>query len=128
MLQKWNDTVLFPAILFFCCVGTFSINNSLDDIYITAVFGLVGYLFLRLNMRAAPLLLGFILGPMLEENFRRFMLLSRGSFSVFVNCPIAGTLLAVISVLIVWQLVVFIRGFSKKPVLMPDANTPVAAG
>jgi putative tricarboxylic transport membrane protein len=91
-------TVLFPAILFFCCIGTFSINNSLDDIYTTAVFGLVGYLFLRLDMEAAPLLLGFILGPMLEENFRRAMLLSRGSFSVFVTRPISGTLLGVIGI------------------------------
>ena len=60
-------TVLFPSILFFCCIGTFSINNSLDDIYITAVFGAIGYLFMRLGMEPAPLMLGFILGPMLER-------------------------------------------------------------
>jgi hypothetical protein len=77
--------VLFPSILFFCCIGTYSVNNSLDDIYITAVFGLMGYMFLRLDLDAAPLMLGFILGPMLEENFRRAMLLSRGSFSAFVT-------------------------------------------
>ncbi|HYW89212.1 MAG TPA: tripartite tricarboxylate transporter permease, partial [Chloroflexota bacterium] len=60
---------LFPAILFFCCIGTFSVNNNLDDIYITAVFGVLGYIFLRLDLEPAPLILGFILGPMLEENF-----------------------------------------------------------
>jgi putative tricarboxylic transport membrane protein len=100
-------TVLFPAILFFCCIGTYSINNSLDDIYTTAFFGLVGYVFLRLGMEAAPLMLGFILGPMLEENFRRAMLLSRGSFSVFVTHPISATLLGVVAALIVWQLLAF---------------------
>lgn len=102
-------TVLFPAILFFCCIGTYSINNSLDDIYITATFGLIGYVFLRLGMEAAPLMLGFILGPMLEENFRRAMLLSRGSFETFVTRPISGTLLAVIASVIVWQFVSFLR-------------------
>jgi TctA family transporter len=121
-------TVLFPAILFFCCVGTFSINNNLDDIYITAVFGLIGYLFLRLKMEAAPLLLGFILGPMLEENFRRAMLLSRGDFSPFFTRPISGTLLAMIGSLVVWQLVVFVRKSKKSPLTPPDANQPVSAG
>ncbi|VTU22355.1 tripartite tricarboxylate transporter permease [Variovorax sp. PBL-E5] len=106
--------VLFPAIMFFCCIGTFSINNSLDDIYTTAVFGLIGYLFLRLDMEAAPLMLGFILGPMLEENFRRAMLLSRGSFSGFVNRPISATLLSVIGAVIVWQVVAFARAMRKK--------------
>ena len=93
--------MLFPSILFFCCIGTFSINNSLDDIYITAVFGAIGYLFMRLGMEPAPLMLGFILGPMLEENFRRAMLLSRGDFSTFVTRPISGTLFGVIGLIVV---------------------------
>ena len=107
-------TVLFPSILFFCCIGTFSINNSLDDIYITAVFGAIGYLFMRLGMEPAPLMLGFILGPMLEENFRRAMLLSRGDFSTFVTRPISGTLFGVIGLIVVWQLVSFMRNSRKK--------------
>jgi putative tricarboxylic transport membrane protein len=105
--------VLFPAILFFCCIGTYSINNSLDDIYTTAVFGMIGYLFMRLDMEAAPLLLGFILGPMLEENFRRSMLLSRGSFSVFATRPISATLLSIITALVLWQLYAFFRKYQK---------------
>ena len=109
-------TVLFPSILFFCCVGTFSINNNLQDIYITATFGLIGYLFLRLDLEAAPLLLGFILGPMLEENFRRALLLSRGSFMTFATRPISGSLLALIAVFMVWQVVAFVR--SPQPVLV----------
>ncbi|HEX4233698.1 MAG TPA: tripartite tricarboxylate transporter permease [Caldimonas sp.] len=112
--------VLFPSILFFCCVGTFSINNNLDDIYITAVFGLIGYCFVRLDLEAAPLLLGFILGPMLEENFRRALLLSRGQFSAFVTRPISGTLLGLIAIFMVWQLVAFIR--APKQELAPVAE------
>ncbi|WP_457337574.1 tripartite tricarboxylate transporter permease [Rhizobacter sp. P5_C2] len=100
-------SVLFPSILFFCCIGTYSVNNNLDDIFVTAAFGLGGYLFSRLDMDAAPLMLGFILGPMLEENFRRAMLLSRGSFSAFVTRPISATLMGLIAVFIVWQFAVF---------------------
>ncbi len=99
--------VLFPSILFFCCIGTFSVNNNLDDIFITAVFGFVGYLFLRLDLDPAPLMLGFILGPMLEENFRRALLLSRGSFAIFVTRPISGTLISLIGIFVLWQLTSF---------------------
>jgi TctA family transporter len=115
-------TVLFPSILFFCCVGTFSINNNLDDVYITAFFGFVGYLFMRLGMEAAPLMLGFILGPMLEENFRRAMLLSRGDFSTFVARPISGTLLGVITVIVAWQITMFVRNNRKRKT---EAQVPV---
>src|SRR3569623_1209250 len=106
-------SVLFPCILFFCCIGTYSVNNSLEDIYTTATFGFMGYLFMRLGLDAAPLMLGFILGPMLEENFRRAMLLSRGSFGVFVSRPISGTLLGLIAAFILWQLIAFYRQTRK---------------
>src|SRR4051812_12947520 len=95
--------VLFPSILFFCCIGTYSVNNNLDDIFATAAFGFFGYLLMRLDLEPAPLMLGFILGPMLEENFRRAMILSRGSFSIFVTHPISATLLGLIAVLIAGQ-------------------------
>jgi TctA family transporter len=100
-------SVLFPAILFFCCIGTFSVNNNLDDVFVTAGFGLLGYLFMRLDLDAAPLMLGFILGPMLEENFRRAMLMSRGSFTAFTTRPISATLLGLIAAVMLWQLVSF---------------------
>jgi putative tricarboxylic transport membrane protein len=100
-------SVLFPSILFFCCIGTYSVNNSLDDIFITAVFGFIGYMFMRLDLDAAPLMLGFILGPMLEENFRRALLLSRGNFTSFFTRPISGTLLGIIGIFIVWQVAAF---------------------
>jgi len=100
--------VLFPSILFFCCIGTFSVNNNLDDIFITALFGFIGYIFLRLDLDPAPLLLGFILGPMLEENFRRALLISRGSFNIFVTRPISATLLAIIAAFVAWQIAAFV--------------------
>ncbi len=100
--------VLFPSILFFICIGTYSVNNSLDDIYITVVFGALGYLFSRLDLDPPPLMLGFILGPMLEENFRRALLLSRGSFSVFFTRPISGTLLGLVGLFFAWQIALFV--------------------
>lgn len=117
--------VLFPAILFFCCIGTYSINNNLDDVFITVAFGALGYLFMRLEMDPSPLMLGFILGPMLEENFRRSMLLSRGSFEAFVNRPISGTLIGLIALFILWQTVSFFRqrgGSAKVPEAEPAAT------
>ena len=116
-------SVLFPSILFFCCIGTFSVNNNLDDIFVTALFGLGGYLFMRLDMDAAPLMLGFILGPMLEENFRRALLLSRGSFSTFVTRPISGTLVALIALFVAWQVFsAIVKGRNSSKAV------PVAAG
>ena len=105
--------VLFPCILFFCCIGTYSVNNNIDDIYITALFGAMGYAFLRFGLDAAPLMLGFILGPMLEENFRRAMLLSRGSFGTFVTRPISGSLIGLIAVFTLWQLIAFVISAKK---------------
>jgi len=112
-------SVLFPSIIFFCCIGTYSINNNLDDIFITAFFGCVGYLFMRLKLDPAPLMLGFILGPMLEENFRRAMLLSRGNFSAFITRPISGTLLGLIALFIVWQVLAFY--FQSRKAAIPVA-------
>ena len=80
---------LYPAALFFVCVGVYSTNNNLFDVITVLVFGVVGYLFMRMRFEAAPLLLGFVLGPMVEENFRRALLLSRGDMMVFVERPIS---------------------------------------
>lgn len=119
--------VLFPAILFFCCIGTYSINNNLDDVFITVAFGALGYLFMRLEMDPSPLMLGFILGPMLEENFRRTMLLSRGSFDIFVSRPISGTLLGLIAAFVLWQTVVFFRQRKRGAAAEPAAPVADAA-
>ncbi len=85
---------LFPAIVLFCAIGVYSTNNNTFDIWMVAIFGFVGYLFVKLGMEPAPLLLGFILGPMMEENLRRALLLSRGDWSVFVTRGLSASLLA----------------------------------
>ena len=92
---------LYPAILVFCCIGVYSVNNTVFDIYLTAAFGILGYVFMKFKCEAPPLLLGFVLGPMMEENFRRALLLSRGDFSVFVTRPLSASLLAVAVLLVI---------------------------
>jgi TctA family transporter len=84
---------LYPAIIVLCCVGVYSENNSGLDVMMTAIFAAFGYLLLKLRCEPAPLLLGFILGPMMEENFRRAMVLSRGDPGVFVTSPVSLVLL-----------------------------------
>ena len=68
-------------------------NNSIFDVYVTAAFGVIGYMFVKFGCEPAPLLLGFVLGPMMEENFRRALLLSRGDFTTFVTRPLSLSLL-----------------------------------
>ena len=92
---------LFPAIVLFCAVGVYSTNNNTFDIWMVAAFGAVGYTFIKLGLEPAPLLLGFILGPMMEENLRRALLLARGDWSVFVTRPLSATLLALALALLV---------------------------
>jgi TctA family transporter len=86
--------LLYPAILVFCGIGVFSLNNSEFDIYLMGLFGLLGYVFVKLGCEPAPMLLAFILGPLMEEYLRRAMLISRGDPLVFVQRPISATLLA----------------------------------
>jgi TctA family transporter len=92
---------LYPAILVFCCIGVYTVNNTTFDIYLTAAFGIIGYLFAKLGCEGAPLLLGFVLGPMMEENFRRALLLARGDFTVFVTRPLSLGLLIAAAALVV---------------------------
>ena len=93
---------LYPAILVFCCIGVYTVNNTNFDIFMTAIFGIAGYLFFKLGCEAPPLLLGFILGPMMEENFRRALLLARGDFTVFVTRPLSlGLLIAAAALVII---------------------------
>jgi putative tricarboxylic transport membrane protein len=85
--------LLFPAILVFCCIGIYSINNNPADVMFTAFFGLVGYVLYKFDFEPAPLLLGFVLGKLLEEKFRQALVLSRGSFTTFVERPLSAVLL-----------------------------------
>jgi TctA family transporter len=92
---------LFPAIVLFCAIGVYSTNNNTFDVWMVAIFGFIGYVFVKLGAEPAPLLLGFILGPMMEENLRRALLLSRGDWSVLVTRPLSGGLLAAAGLLLV---------------------------
>src|ERR671921_237949 len=93
--------MLFPAILAFCSIGVFSVENNVFDLFTVAAFGLLGYVLVKLDCEPAPLLLGFVLGPMLEEHLRRAMILSRGDPSIFVTRPISAVLLVLAAVVLV---------------------------
>ena len=80
---------LFPTILVFCCIGTYALNSSTGEVLIMTAFGVVGYVFRKLDCEPAPLLLGLVLGPLLEENFRRALQLTGGDWSVFVTRPLS---------------------------------------
>src|SRR5467141_4790238 len=100
---------LFPAILIFCSIGVYSINNAPFDCVITAVFGLIGYWLVKHEFEPAPMLLGFVLGPLMEENLRRAMLIARGDPSTFVTRPISGALIALAAFLLVLAVLPMIR-------------------
>ena len=97
--------MLFPAIVVFCAIGVYSVGNSLFDLWLMLGFGLLGYFFIKIGVEPAPFVLGFVLGPMLEENFRRAMLIASGDFFVFLERPISAVLLG-LSVLLLAALLV----------------------
>lgn len=86
---------LYPLILVFCAIGVFSLNNNTFDIYLMALFGVLGYVFAKLDCEPAPMLLGFILGPLMEEYLRRALIISRGDPMVFLTRPISATMLVI---------------------------------
>jgi putative tricarboxylic transport membrane protein len=100
---------LFPAIMVFCSIGLYTLNNSSFDVYAGAFFAIVGYTFYKLGCEPAPLLLGFILGPMMEENLRRALLLSRGDWTTFMTRPLSAGLLIVAALMILVVTVPSIR-------------------
>lgn len=106
---------LFPAVLMFICIGTYSVNNSAFDVMLVVMFGALGYSLRILGFPAAPMLLGFVLGPMMEEHFRRAMLLSRGDFMTFIDRPVSATVLGLTLLVLLWGL---------KPVLMTKLQKP----
>ena len=95
------DKILYPLIVLFCLLGAYSINNSVFDISVMILFGVVGYLLNKFDFEAAPLILGFVLGPMFEVNLRRSLLMSQGSFAIFVERPIALVALIICVILII---------------------------
>ena len=111
---------LFPAIMSFCCIGLYTLNNSPFDVYMGAIFAVVGYLFYKLGCEPAPLLLGFILGPMMEENLRRALLLSRGDWNAFVTRPLSAGLLAAALLMVIVVMLPAIK--NKRQEAFQDAD------
>ena len=103
--------LLFPAILLFCCIGSYSLNNNVFDVFMTIPFAILGYVFKKLDCEPAPLLLGFVLGKLMEEYLRRAMTISRGDWSVFITRPLSATLLGIAVLLLV---IVFLPAIAKK--------------
>jgi putative tricarboxylic transport membrane protein len=101
-LLKVPYRMLFPAIMVFSCIGIYSLNNSPFELYLTALFGIIGFLWMKFACPPAPMLLGFVLGPMMEENLRRAMLMSRGDPMVFLTQPISlGFVIATVLIVVV---------------------------
>jgi putative tricarboxylic transport membrane protein len=101
-LLKVPYRLLFVMILLFCCIGIYSINNNPSDVYFMAFFGLVGYALIKLGLEPAPMLLGFVLGRLMEEKLRQALALSEGSFMTFVERPVsAGLLLLALAIMVI---------------------------
>ena len=103
--------IMYPAILLFCCIGAYSINNNVFDVFMTIPFAILGYIFKKLDCEPAPMLLGFVLGKLMEEYLRRAMTISRGDWTVFFTRPLSATLLVMAMILLV---IVFLPAISKK--------------
>ncbi len=105
---------LFPAIVLFCAIGVYSTNNNTFDVWMVGIFGVIGYLFVKLGAEPAPLLLGYVLGPMMEEYLRRTLLLSRGDWSVFVTRPLSASLLVAAMLLLAMVLLPAVKSTRVK--------------
>jgi TctA family transporter len=114
--------LLYPAVMVLVCIGVFSINNSTFDVWIVAIFGTVGYVMRLLDFPPAPLLLGYVLGPLMEENVRRALLISRGDFMVFLERPISATFITITVVLLLWAIASSLRRPGKSSVLATAAS------
>jgi TctA family transporter len=101
--------MLYPSIMVLCCIGIYSLNNSVFDVGVAVVFGLLGYVFIKLKCEPAPLLLGFVLGPMLEENLRKAMTISRGDPSVFFTRPLSLSMLVLAAIVLLLLILPTVR-------------------
>lgn len=108
--------LLYPAIIIFVCLGTYSVTNDVFNVYIVGIIGAIGYLLLILRFDAAPLLLGFVLGPLMEENLRRALRLSRGDPMVFLERPISATFIGIAAAILLWSTFMVFRGYLRRTV------------
>jgi putative tricarboxylic transport membrane protein len=118
-LLKVPYRLMFPAILLFCCIGIYTVNSMPTDVMFIGIFGLVGYLLIRLGFEPAPLLLGFVLGDLVEENFRRALIISHGSLSTLIESPISKVLLGLAAITLLLSLLPSIRR-SREEVFVED--------
>jgi putative tricarboxylic transport membrane protein len=109
MLLKVSYRLLFPAILLLCCIGIYSLNNSATEVGIAVLFGLLGYIFIKLDCEPAPMLLAMVLGPMMEENLRHAMIQNHGNPMVFVTSPFSAVLLALAALLLLMLVLPAVR-------------------
>lgn len=115
--------ILYPAILFLVCIGVYSVNHSVFDIWTVVVFSLIGYGMRILTLPAAPLILGLVLGPMMEIQFRRTLIFNRGEFSAFVERPISAFLLALTALILAWTLYSALRAGGRTSARNPTSTT-----
>jgi putative tricarboxylic transport membrane protein len=101
--------ILFPLILLLCLIGTYSVNNSSLDLFLMILFGLLGYLMRRIGYEGAPLVLAFVLGPRLETALRHSLLISQGSFMIFITRPISAVILGIAFLLVLSSFLLYIR-------------------
>ena len=115
---------LYPSALFFVCIGVYAANNDMFQVGETVAIGVFGYVLLRLGFHPAPILLGFVLGPRFEENFRRAMLISRGDLGIFVQRPISAIFVALCVLLIAGQIYFRLRGSNGRSAVAPAVAEP----
>jgi putative tricarboxylic transport membrane protein len=108
-ILKVPYSILFPLILLLCLIGSYTLNNSMVDVLVMVVFGLLGYLFKKFNYEAAPLVLALVLGPIMETSLRRSLLLSSGNPMIFLTRPISGVLLMIALFLLIYPLILGVR-------------------
>jgi putative tricarboxylic transport membrane protein len=119
-ILKIPYNILFPLILLFCLIGVYSVSGSVFDIYVMLIFGIVGYLMKKFEYEPAPLILAFVLGPMMEHNLRKSLIMSQGDFSIFITRPLAAASLIVALILLVSPLIPWLR---KKRDIIPKEDT-----
>jgi TctA family transporter len=106
---------LFPSIIMFCCIGNYSVNNSAVDVYLCALVGVLGYALVKLECEPAPLILGYVLGPLIEEYLRRAMLLSRGDPMVFLTRPLSLAFAVGTALILAVMIAPAVRGKREQP-------------
>jgi putative tricarboxylic transport membrane protein len=110
--------ILFPLILLFCLIGVYSVSNAVFDIYLMLIFGIVGYLMKKFAYEGAPLVLAFVLGPLLENNLRKSLIMSQGDFSIFLNRPLAAVSLIIALFLLISPLIPWMK--RKRRIVPPE--------